>query len=241
MPAFSFSRSLFSSLVATAVALFSALFAVGAQAQMNHGAFKHRWVGAVPMDEISSRDIAQALMWTGHLGIGLNKAVANDPKKAIEAWQKSKKYAVTEELTEEQTVELVKEGLKKRDSFGWAILRDKSIGFEVGLPTRLTKPSTPYNDNSSIIYVADGDISHLVAVDYGSPNCGDIGLHMRTIAGDATLKVRLDDGFVFMKRTFETVTMGRAACHPIGMVTAVVQVPASSAGRLPCCWRCPLA
>ena len=78
-----FRRSLLLPIMAFAVALLSA----GAQAQWKHGAFKHRWVGAVPMDEISSGDIAQALIWTGHLGIGLNKAVANDPKKAMEAWQ----------------------------------------------------------------------------------------------------------------------------------------------------------
>lgn len=228
MPAFPLSRSLLPSIVATAVALLCA----GAQAQMNHGAFKHRWVGAVPMDEISSGDIAQALIWTGHLGIGLNKAVANDPKKAMEAWQKSKKYPVTEELTDEQTVELVKEGLKKRDSLGWAILRDRSIGFEVGIPTKLAKPEPPQNDKSSLVYLAEGDISHFVKVGYGAPNCSDIDLHMRWIAGDADVRVRLDDGFVFMKRNFETVTMGRAACHPIGMVTAGVMVPASMAAKL---------
>ena len=228
MPAFPLSRSLLPSIVATAVALLCA----GAQAQMNHGAFKHRWVGAVPMDEISSGDIAQALIWTGHLGIGLNKAVANDLKKAMEAWQKSKKYPVTDELTDEQTVELVKEGLKKRDALGWAILRDRSIGFEVGLPAKLAKPEPPLNDMSSLLYLAEGDINHAVRVDYGSPNCTDIELHMKVTAHDAPLKVRLDDGFVFMKRTFETVTMGRAACHPIGMVTAIVRVPASSAAKL---------
>jgi hypothetical protein len=150
----------------------------------------------------------------------------------MEAWQKSKKYPVTEDLTDEQTVELVKEGLKKRDALGWAILRDKSIGFEVGIPTKLAKAGPPVNDMSSLLYLAEGDIIHYARVDYGSPNCSDINYYMRTIARDAKLQVRLDDGFVYMKRTFETVTMARAACHPIGMVTAAVMVPASSAAKL---------
>jgi hypothetical protein len=210
----------------------SVLLATGAQAQMSPGAFKHRWVGAVPASEISSADIHQALIWTGYLGIGLNKSVANDPRKAMQDWLKSRKYPAADELTDEQTVELVREGLKRRDSFGWAMLRDKSIGFEVGLPTKLAKPEPPQNALSSLLYLAEGDISHFVKVGYGAPNCGDINLYMRTIADDAALRVRLDDGFVFLKRSFETVTMGRAACHPIGMVTAGVTVPASMASRL---------
>lgn len=228
MPAFPLSRFMLPPLVAAAVSLLS----IGAQAQMNHGAFKHRWVGPVPMDEISSGDIVHALIWTGHLGIGLNKSVANDVDKAKQAWLTSKKYKIADELTDEQTVELVKEGLKKRDSFGWAILRDKSIGFEVGIPTRLTTAGTPKYQLGGLVYPAEGEVSHHVVVNYGAPNCLDLDLHMRRIASDANVRVRLDDGFAYMSRTFETVTVGRATCSLNGMVTAVMSVPASKASKL---------
>ena len=222
-----FRRSLLLPIMAFAVALLSA----GAQAQWKHGAFKHRWVGAVPIEEISSDDVIQALVWTGHLGIGLEKSTPTDPKAAIKSWQKSKKHPVTDELTPEQTVELVKEGLKKRDSFGWAILRDKAIGFEVGIPAALVERSPPEHKSSRLSYLADGDVSHFVHVYYGASNCSNLDSYMARLNPGTTTLVRLDNGFVAMGRVFETVTVIRAACHTSGMVLTGISMPASNVAK----------
>ena len=56
-----------------------------------------------------------------------------------EAWQISKGRAATDVLPDDQAIELVSEGLKRRDSYGWSILRDDAVGFAVGIPAKLVK------------------------------------------------------------------------------------------------------
>lgn len=231
MPAFRFSRFLLLPLVATAVLLSWALFSIGAQAQWKHGAFKYRWVGTVPIEEISSADVMHALVWTGHLGIGLDKAVPTDPKAAMQSWQKSKKYPVTDELTSEQKVELVRQGLRKRDSFGWAILRDDAIGFEVGIPAALVERSPPQNKSARLSYYADGEVSHFVHVYYGASSCPIFGTNLQRMDSGTTAWVKLDDGFVLMGRVFETVSVARAICHSSGMVLSGISMPASNVAK----------
>jgi len=196
-----------------------------AQTGMGAGAFKYKWSGSVPIEEISPGDVALALMWTGHYGLGLGDKASTDIGQATRAWQASKGHKPTETLPDEQARELVGEGLGKRDAVGWATLRDGAIGFEVGIPTKLVKRSPPQMHHDALLYSAEGEVGHHVIVHYGNPNCLDIGTYMKRLAGRATARLRLDDGFMYVKRTPEGVVFGRAACHFSGMVTAAISLP----------------
>lgn len=191
------------------------------------GAFKYRWSGSVPADEITPGDIVLALMWTGHYGLGLADKAPTDVGQATRAWQASKGHKPTETLPDEQVRELVGDGLSKRDAAGWATLKDSAIGFEVGIPAKLVKRSSPQTQHDALLYSAEGEVSHHVVVHYGNPSCLDIDAYMKRVAGRAAARVRLDDGFLYMKRTPEGVVVGRAACHLSGMVTAVISMPPS--------------
>src|SRR5690348_8809994 len=83
----------------------------------------------LPDRKVTPEEICHALIWTGHLSF----MAQGDPQKVVEdaihSWQRSKKYTETKELPEDQIAELLTEGEAQRDSFGWAILEDKSIGF----------------------------------------------------------------------------------------------------------------
>lgn len=206
-------------------AAWALLATANAQTGAGAGAFKYKWSGSVPADEITPGDIVLALMWTGHYGLGLGDKIPTDVDEATRAWQASKGHKPTETLPDEQAQELVSDGLKKRDAAGWATLKDNAIGFEIGIPTKLVKRSPPQMQHDVLFYSAEGEVSHHVGVHYGNPNCLDIDTYMKRLAGRATARMRLDDGFMYMKRTPEGVVFGRAACHLSGMVTAVISMP----------------
>ena len=110
------SPSFFASL-AVLTALLGMLLCSAVQAQ-TAGVFSYRWHDTPPADAITSADVREALVWTGHLDFffkgDLNAAV----RKATQAWQKAKGQQPTDKLSDEQTVQLIKDGLKERDSVG---------------------------------------------------------------------------------------------------------------------------
>lgn len=214
--------------LAIRVAAASILLAgANAHAQTGSGAFKYRWSGTVPAEEIMPDDIVQALIWTGHYGLGLG--IGNQGRatvhEATQAWQVSRGHRKTDGLSDAQTGELLSEGLKKRDAVGWSILRDGAIGFEVGIPAKLVKRTPPQNHHAALMYSAEGEVSHTVLVHYGSPNCQDVDLYMRRLTAKTTSKRRLDNGFVALSRSLDQVSFLRASCHPSGMVTAFMSMP----------------
>ena len=133
---------------------------------------------------ITPADVLQGLIWTGHLGLPDGRGDAAI-RKAAQAWQAAKHRPLTETLPDDQAVELVSEGLKRRDEAGWAILRDDAVGFAVGIPAKLTKLAPPQSDGSALWYHADGTVGQSVGVRYGGASCIAIGRSIHRCSGRA--------------------------------------------------------
>src|SRR5262245_7292445 len=134
---------------------------------------------------ISGADLRRALIWTGHYSV-MN---TGDPvailRAASQSWQVSKKYKPTDELPDEQVAELLAEGDKQRDSFGWAKLEDKSIGFSIGVPTKLVKFLSARTENGNYWYDFEGGIRYTLGVRYGDVDCANIDqLFARVMRGN---------------------------------------------------------
>lgn len=136
------------------------LSAVGASAQ------------ELPAAKITGDELRRALIWTGHYSImnGGSDATAIF-RDAIQSWQKAKGYPVAEKLQDEQESELLAEGAKQRDAFGWTTLEDKSIGFSIGVPTKLVKFVAARPTDGTLLYKFEGSVGYTVSVQYGDLNC----------------------------------------------------------------------
>lgn len=192
-----------------------------AVAQPAPGVFAYRWNAAIPADMITPADVLQALIWTGHVGVpdGVGEATI---RKAAQAWQASKRRAVTESLPNDQAVELVSEGLKRRDEAGWAILRDDAVGFAVGIPTKLTKLAPPQVDGPGMWYHADGTVTQSVGVRYGGASCKALeGIYATLVRKGDSYRTLLTDGFVIIGVSAGSQSLTRAICHAGGIIVTV--------------------
>lgn len=192
-------------------------------AQQVPSAFQYKWNTPVPSEMITASDIEQALIWTGHINIvGGETSV----QKATQAWQTSKGFRATGTLSDEQANQLVSEGLKRRDSYGWAILRDDAVGFAVGIPTAMVKPTAPRNELNGLWYHADGTIGHSVGLYYGNPNCKTLGEAYDKSRVGAAYQARNSTSFVVLNRSGGRDSVVKAICLPSGL--AAVEVTMSS-------------
>ena len=147
--------------------------------------------------KITGADLRRALIWTGHYSV-MNMGDPNTLfRAAVQSWQASKKYKVTDNLADEQEIELLAEGEKQRDSFGWAKLEDNSIGFSVGVPTKLVKFLGARPNNGGLTYDFEGGVSYGIDVRYGDLNCGNVDQQLAVIlrAARPTFKVKYGDGY----------------------------------------------
>ena len=133
-----------------AAAILGVLVSGAVQAQQT-GVFPYRWTDVPPADAITPADVREALMWTGHLDFAFKGELAKTVRNATNAWQKSKGHQQTDKLTEEQTSQLVQEGLKEREAVGWSMLNDPAVGFAIGVPTKLVTFGTPRFDGGALI------------------------------------------------------------------------------------------
>ena len=174
---------------------------------------------------ITPADIVQALIWTGHIGMD-NDGGTTAVRKASQAWQTAKRRTVTESLPDNQAIELVSEGLKKRDAAGWAILRDDSVGFAVGMPTRLAKLSPPQAEGSVLWYHADGSVGQSVGVRYGGASCIALGtLYTSLQKKGNSYRTKSEEGFAIVSPSGNSQVLTRALCHPGGIIFTVTTVP----------------
>ncbi len=201
------------------------LTAAVAVAQSGPGVFSYKWNTTAPAEMITPADILQALIWTGYISVpdGGGAAAA---RKAAQAWQAAKRRPVTDSLPDDQAVELVSEGLKRRDEAGWAILRDDAVGFAVGIPTKLTRLAPPQSDGSAMWYHADGIVGQSVGVRYGGASCITIGtVYTSLLRRGDSYRVRLDDGFAIIGSSGGNTVLTRGICHPGGIIITVTAVP----------------
>jgi S1-C subfamily serine protease len=188
----------------------------------------------LPAPKITGDDIRRALIWTGHYSV-MN---TGDPnvlfRAAAQSWQASKKYTVTDTLADEQESELLAEGDKQRDSFGWAKFEDKSIGFSVGVPTKLVKFLGARTNNGGLTYDFEGGVAYGLSVRYGDLSCSNIDQQLAIFlrAARPTFRARYGDGYALGVESGSLKSYVRVVCRTSGVVFASIDINRSSADRL---------
>jgi S1-C subfamily serine protease len=204
-------------------ALFGMLLCSAVQAQ-TAGVFSYRWNDTPPADAITSADVREALVWTGHLDFffkgDLNAAV----RKATQAWQKAKGQQPTDKLSDEQTVQLIKDGLKERDSVGWSLLRDPAVGFAIGVPTKLTNFGTPHIDGGTLYYYGGGAVTQSIAIHHGFPTCQTLGAYYPSVTAGAASRTRADNWFAAVFNRGDGKSYLKVKCHQAGSITMEMSV-----------------
>jgi len=184
--------------------------------------------------KITSNDLRRALIWTGHYSV-MN---TGDPnvlfRAALQSWQASKKYKVTDNLADEQEMELLAEGDKQRDSVGWAKFEDKSIGFSVGVPTKLVKFLGARTNNGGLTYDFEGGVAYGISVRYGDLSCSNVDqqLALFSRAARPTFRARLGDGYALGVENDSLKAYLRVVCRTSGVVFASVDISKSNADKL---------
>ena len=183
--------------------------------------------------KITGDDLRRALIWTGNLSVMSTGDPAALFKAAFQSWQTAKKYKPTETLPDEQVSELLAEGEKQRDAFGWATLEDKSVGFSVGVPTKLVKFVGTHTENGSFWYDFEGSIRYRIGVRYGDLSCDNIDMQMARMmkAVRPSFKARYSDGYGLGGDGGGQTGYMRLVCRTSGVLIAVVDVPTSQADK----------
>jgi len=188
----------------------------------------------LPAPKITGDDIRRALIWTGHLSVMTTGDPAVIYRTAMQSWQTSKGYKATDTLADEQVAELLAEGDKQRDSFGWSKLEDKSIGFSIGVPTKLVKFLSARTDNGNFWYDFEGGVRYTVGVRYGDVSCSNVDLQLARIVSvtKPTFKVRYTDGYAIGGEGSGQTGYLRVVCRTSGVVIAGVDIATSQMGKL---------
>jgi S1-C subfamily serine protease len=181
----------------------------------------------LPLAPVNPADIRQALIWTGHLtAFGDNRSPAA-LREATRSWQNSRKYPLSETLPDEQADELVSDGLKQREAVGWSTLRDKGLGFSLGVPARLTRLVGPRTQNNATMYDFEGRIGYAVAVRYGDWNCNTLGQILPRELRQARPHhfARSGDRFTIAYRTPDGEVFESIVCRTSGTIVASIAIP----------------
>lgn len=179
----------------------------------------------------TAADLRQALIWTGHLSAFADNDTAAALRSAAQSWQKSRNYPPTETLPEDQLDELVADGLKQRDAVGWAELHDKSVGFSIGVPTRLVRLVSPRPDKGALWYDFEGSIGYSIGVRYGEPNCSTMNAFLSRVVQQVrpSYRQRKDDWFAVAYEASGRFNYAKAVCRTSGVILADVSLPLEQA------------
>jgi S1-C subfamily serine protease len=177
---------------------------------------------------VGPEEIRRALIWTGHYSAFED----GDPNEMVtaagQAWQKSKNRTVTKTLPDDQVEELINEGLKKRDATGWTTLEDKSIGFSIGVPTRLTKFVAAHPVSGAQIYEFEGAIGFTVAVRYGDANCMTMKSWYRfLLKGRPFFHAQRGNWMAFGEMDGDSRIYEHVMCKLSGAVFTAISIPGS--------------
>jgi len=197
------------------------------------GVFSYRWNDVPPADAITSADIREALVWTGHLDFFFKGELSGAVRQGSQAWQKTKGLQPTDRLSEEQTVQLIKDALKQRDAVGWSLLRDPAVGFAIGVPTKLAAFGTPYIDGRTLYYQAAGAITQSIAFHHGFPTCRTLGGYYPTVTAGAALRIRSDNWFAAVFNYGDGKDYIKVKCHQAGSITLKMTVTDATVEKHP--------
>ena len=204
----------------------AATLATGGASAQQAGVFPFRWNETPPFDAIQPADVRQALQWTGHLPFAFRGELSDGVQRAVQSWQKAQGLPVTGKLTDDETRDLVRDGLKERDAVGWSVMRDPAVGIAVGVPANHVTFGTPQFNGGTLVYPGGGDIRQVVSVELGSPNCTSLGALYARTTERATAKARGENWFVGQFDRGDRTSFLKAICHSNGMVATEMTVPA---------------
>jgi S1-C subfamily serine protease len=213
-------------------AVVGVLLCSAVQAQTN-GVFSYRWNETPPADAITPADIREALVWTGHLDFFFKGELSAAVRKGTQAWQKAKGLQLTDKLSEEQTVQLVKDALKERDAVGWSLLRDPAVGFAIGVPAKLATFGTPYIDGRTLYYQAAGTITQSIAFHHGFPTCHTLAGYYPTVTAGAAQRIRSDNWFAAVFNYGDGKDYIKVKCHQGGSITMKMTVTDATVEKHP--------
>lgn len=213
-------------------ALFGILLCSAVQAQTT-GVFPYRWNDGPSADAITPADVREALVWTGNLDFFFKGELSAAVRKGTQAWQKAKGHQPTDKLSDEQTVQLIKDALKQRDSVGWSILRDPAVGFAIGVPTKLATFGTPHIDGRTLYYQAAGAITQSIAFHHGFPTCHTLGGYYPHVTSGAALRVRSDNWFAAVFNYGDGKDYIKVKCHQAGSITMKMTVTDATVEKHP--------
>jgi len=163
-------------------------------------------------------DLRQALIWTGHydgFAAGDRGALTH---AALHDWQKSKNYPQSDSPANEQVLELIAEAAKKSAPFGWSVLRDRYIGFSIGIPTKLVKFVGTRNAGSALWYDFDAAIGYSIGLQYNMPTCATFDRYYAALlqSTNARYHVRQDNWFVLGHEKSGRISYSKFLCSPAG-------------------------
>ncbi len=187
----------------------------------------------LPATKITGDDLRRALIWTGHyslIGGGDANTVFHE---ALQSWQKSKGYAVTDRLPDEQVSELLADGAKQRDAFGWTTLEDKSVGFSIGVPTKLVKFVSARPEDGALRYYFEGSVGYHIWARYGDLSCTKMlqGYAQLTRFTRPFYRAYYGGGFAIAAKMGGQIDYLFARCEASGAVVAEVDVPGSQVSQ----------
>jgi S1-C subfamily serine protease len=219
--------------LASAFSAFAALLllAHSAHAQLTGRIFPYKWAGPVPAEDITVADVQHALIWTRHYGAMVDGVFGPYTKRAIGGWLASKGYAPADTLTLEQAVELVTDGLRQRDAYGWALLIDDAVGFSVVISPPLSNPEAPTWKDGVLTYGSNGEVGHAVGMFPQSDGCSEMDKFYDAFSDpnvgprEVHYKARKDDWFVVAGEAGPRRFYRRTQCRRQGIVTVVMNVP----------------
>lgn len=170
----------------------------------------------------STPEIRQALIFTGHYSVLDGSQPSTLMRRASQSWQMANSHKVTDTLRAEEVSALLLEGQKRRYALGWAILRDKSVGFDIGIPTKLVKFVSAQTSNSMLEYTFEGDIKYQVHVRYGDYHCGKMNWYYWWTLSTyrPAFSKREDNWYVAAWAGNDKVHYTKAICTPSAVVFA---------------------
>jgi hypothetical protein len=195
--------------------------------------FSHAWAQAPVARTLTFDDIRQALIWTGNYDPYQEGDQGGRVHAASQAWQKSKGYTATESLTDPQVVELMAEATKKSAPFGWSMLRDNSVGFSIGIPTRLVKFLSTRNADSLLYYDFEGAIGYSIAIQYGTPSCMTFdAFYARVLQrSQPSYHVRQQNWFAVAGEKSGRLYYNKVFCSPAGLLITNLSIARSQVER----------
>lgn len=177
-------------------------------------------------DPVSAAEIRRALIFTGHYNALQTGEPSTLLRNAGQSWQSANDLPITDTLPTEEVNALLSDGMKQRYAFGWAMMRDKSIGLDIGIPTKLVKFVDARPANSTLEYTFEGEIGYKLVVRYGEVNCGSMNaLYAQwTGATRPAFAVRRDDWFAIATSGGSKVNYTKAICRPSAIAVATISV-----------------